>query len=151
GIAVITATSISPQTKTAAGTAGYMAPEQIAGKPCKASDQYALGIVVYEWLCGKQPFEGLFFEICAQHLHVPIPSVRAKRPEIPLEVEHCLLKALAKDPQERFACVQDFALALQAACERARDAVTGVSLQQLVQEKPADITTSHDNGIILNA
>src|SRR5439155_12668454 len=39
-----------------AGTLPYMSPEQIRGKPCFASDQYALGIVVYEWLCGSRPF-----------------------------------------------------------------------------------------------
>jgi serine/threonine protein kinase len=71
GVAVITSTSISQQAKTTAGTVAYMAPEQITGKPCIASDQYALGIVVYEWLCGKQPFHGSFFEVCAQHLMAP--------------------------------------------------------------------------------
>lgn len=50
GIAVTTATSTSQQTKTTAGTVAYMAPEQIMGKPCYASDQYALGVVVYDMI-----------------------------------------------------------------------------------------------------
>ena len=150
GIAMITATSISKQAKTTAGTVVYMAPEQISGKPCRASDQYALGVVVYEWLCGQPPFQGSFFEICAQHLHSLIPSLRKKRPEIPLEVEQCIIKALAKDPQERFANVQDFAWALQEAGRRAIDAYTFTSLQRHLQE-PLDFNTSQATSTFLNA
>ena len=51
-----------------AGTIAYMAPEQVQGKPRPASDQYALGIVVYEWLCGERPFHGSFTEIATQHV-----------------------------------------------------------------------------------
>jgi VCBS repeat-containing protein len=112
GIAATTATSTSQQTRTTAGTAAYMAPEQMLGKPCAASDQYALGIVVYGWFCGAPPFQGSFFEICAQHMHAPVPSLREKNPEVPESIEQCVLKALAKDPEQRFACVQDFATAL---------------------------------------
>lgn len=130
GIAMITATSISNQAKTTAGTAAYMAPEQISGKPCRASDQYALAVVVYEWLCGQPPFQGSFYEICAQHLHGLIPSLREKQPEIPVEVEQCLIKALAKDPQERFATVQDFAQALQQASQSKIDTCLSIVSQQ---------------------
>jgi len=113
GIATTTSTSTSRQTKTTAGTAAYMAPEQIMSKPDIASDQYALGMIVYEWLSGDQAFHGSFFEMCAQHLHAPIPSLREKNPAIPVGVEQCILKTLAKQPDQRFARIQDFALALQ--------------------------------------
>src|SRR5436309_7594233 len=52
GIAVIAQSSRKPQARNAAGTLAYMAPEQLQGKPRPASDQYALGVVVYEWFCG---------------------------------------------------------------------------------------------------
>ena len=55
------------------GTSPYLAPEQVQGKPGPASDQYALGVVVYEWITGKPPFSswGSWFEIATQHLSVP--------------------------------------------------------------------------------
>lgn len=112
GIAVISATSAARQTKTSAGTAIYMAPEQILGKPYPASDQYGLGIVVYEWLCSDVPFHGSFPEITAQHLHAPPPPFSEKGLSIPPAMEAVVMKSLAKKPEERFASVQEFALAL---------------------------------------
>jgi len=103
GIAV--ATSISQESKNTAGTIGYMAPEQIMGNPSPASDQYALGVCAYEWLSGELPFQGSFDEVSAQHLHTPVPSLRETHPEIPLEVEQCIAKALSKDPAERFTSI----------------------------------------------
>ena len=99
-----------------AGTIPYMAPEQFHGKPRFASDQYALAIVVYEWLIGARPFQGSALEIATQHMmHTPAP-IRVKNPAIPPEVEQVLLTALAKEPQQRFANVQAFANAFQQAC-----------------------------------
>ena len=59
----------------------YRAPEQLSGKPCFASDQYALAIMVYEWLCGDLPFHGNMWEIWHQHLHTDPPPLRTMRPE----------------------------------------------------------------------
>ncbi|MEO8973978.1 MAG: serine/threonine-protein kinase [Ktedonobacteraceae bacterium] len=115
GIALISASSNSQSTKAAAGTVAYMAPEQIMGKPRLASDQYALGIVIYEWLCGERPFKGSFPELCAQHLYAPPPSLKEKNFQVPATVENVVMKALAKEPQQRFASVQDFAYALEQA------------------------------------
>jgi serine/threonine protein kinase len=97
------------------GTLPYMAPEQHMGKPRPASDQYALAMVVYEWLAGTRPFQGTLPELVSQHLHAPPPSLRYQVPMLPATVEEIVLKALAKEPQDRFPCVQDFAIALQAA------------------------------------
>src|SRR5438034_2992181 len=69
GIADIAQSSRYQSTQEAAGTAAYMAPEQIQGKARPASDQYALGIVVYEWLSGDRPVRGSFTEVCAQHIY----------------------------------------------------------------------------------
>ena len=94
-----------------------MSPEQIQGKPCFASDQYSLGVVVYEWISGDRPFRGNFAELCAQHISVPPPSLREKVPALRPEVDKVILKALAKQPEQRFRNVEAFALALADACQ----------------------------------
>ncbi len=62
GTAIIAQSSRSQGTQDMEGTIAYMAPEQIQAHPRPASDQYALGVVVYEWLCGQYPFQGSFSE-----------------------------------------------------------------------------------------
>jgi len=113
GIALFATSSTSQSTKATAGTALYMAPEQIMGKPRASSDQYALAMAAYEWLSGMHPFRGTFSEVCAQHLYAPMPPLRQQNPTITLEVENAVLKALAKEPQYRFPSIQDFATALK--------------------------------------
>jgi len=102
-------------TKGVAGTAAYMAPELIEGEPCYASDQYALGVVAYEWLCGTWPFLGSWDDILEQHLYDFPPSLREHVPAISEEVEEVVLRALAKNPRDRFDSVLEFAAALKAA------------------------------------
>ncbi len=114
-IAIIAQSTRSQQAQDAAGSVTYMAPEQLMGKPRPASDQYALAVVVYEWLSGDPPFSGSVQEIASQQLSAPPPSLRTKVPTIPPAIEHVVLKALAKDPQQRFANVQAFAMALEEA------------------------------------
>ena len=115
GFVLIAQSSFSQSTKEMAGTIPYMAPEQFHGKPRFASDQYSLGIVVYEWLTGDRPFQGSVLEITTQHMINPPPPIHIKNPAIPSEVEEVLLTALAKEPHQRFATVQAFSNALQQA------------------------------------
>ncbi len=115
GIALIAQSSRYQSTHEMAGTASYIAPEQIQGKPRPASDQYSLGVVVYEWLSGDRPFSGSLTEIATQHLLATPPSLREKVPTIPPAVEEVVMTALAKDPKERFGSVQAFANALEQA------------------------------------
>jgi serine/threonine protein kinase len=124
GIAVIQPTTESLSTQDPAGTPLYMAPEQIRGKPCAASDQYALAVVVYEWLCGEPPFHGPRFQVYSQHLDHPPPGLGRRLPHLPPLVEDAVLGALAKDPQERFTSVQDFATVLEAACDATQPLVS---------------------------
>jgi eukaryotic-like serine/threonine-protein kinase len=63
GIATVAHSTGSLSAEAAVGTIAYMAPEQIQGHPRPASDQYALAVTVYEWLCGARPFEGSFTEL----------------------------------------------------------------------------------------
>lgn len=102
-------------TRGIAGTAAYMAPELIEGEPCFASDQYALGVVAYEWLCGTWPFRGSSRQIMEQHIYDYPPRLREYVPTIPAEVEEVVLRALAKNPRDRFDSVMEFAAALKAA------------------------------------
>ncbi|MGH2478833.1 MAG: WD40 repeat domain-containing serine/threonine protein kinase, partial [Ktedonobacteraceae bacterium] len=117
GIAIMAHNSRSQRTEDIAGTLAYMAPEQIQGKPRPASDQYALGVLVYEWLCGYHPFQGTTAEIAAQHLHADPPSLRTRVPDLPPAIEAVIQKALEKDPHQRFASVQEFATAFEQASQ----------------------------------
>src|SRR5258708_4554610 len=97
--------------KKTIGTAYYMPPEQWKGNPQKASDQYALAIMAYEWLCGERPFTpGSEY----QHTYVPVPPLREKLSTISPQVEVVHMKALSKDPKGRYPTVRAFADALAA-------------------------------------
>jgi len=113
GIAMIAQSSRYQGLMDLAGTIAYMAPEQIQAHPRSASDQYSLGVVVYEWLCGERPFHGSFKEIAIKHALVAPPSLRKRRSSIPAIVEETVFKAMAKDPKDRFGNVWEFAVALE--------------------------------------
>src|SRR5579863_3376514 len=127
GTALIAHSSASQDTADTVGTVAYMAPEQIAGKPRPATDQYALGIVVYEWLSGEHPFRGSLQEIIAQQMAATPPPLHARFPDISPDVEEAVMMALAKDPYQRFDNVEAFAHALEEA-ERSKNAPAGVWL-----------------------
>ncbi|HWS83649.1 MAG TPA: protein kinase, partial [Ktedonobacteraceae bacterium] len=134
GTAIVAHKTQSLNTHDAMGTVWYMAPEQIRGKARPASDQYALAVVVYEWLCGACPFVGSApIEIALQHLSDLPPPLQARVPSITTEVEQVVQKALAKDPRERFPSILEFANALEAACPP--------DMQALLSELPQQITT----------
>jgi eukaryotic-like serine/threonine-protein kinase len=113
GLAIIEQSSSLQGIQNIAGTIAYMSPEQIQGHPRLASDQYSLGAVVYEWLCGERLFHGSLAEMTVKHTMVPPRPMREKVPTIMPEVEQVVLMALAKDPKQRFDSVQDFAAALE--------------------------------------
>lgn len=116
GVVAIAYSSSSLHVQNTAGTLYYMAPEQIKGKAVLASDQYALGVIAYEWLCGERPFQGSVGELIGQHLESPPPSLRKKREDLSRAVEDVIWTALAKDPTRRYPSVQAFADALSQAC-----------------------------------
>ncbi len=139
GIATISQSSRYEGKQDMAGTIAYTAPEQVQGKPRPASDQYALGIVVYEWLCGERPFHGSFTEIATQHVLTPPPSLREKVPELSPSVEQVVMTALAKDPKARFATIQAFANALEQA-QLAEQALSSAPTILATPKKPASTT-----------
>jgi len=99
------------------GTVAYMAPELFRKNPTPQSDQYALGVVAYEWLCGDVPFTAATLPyLIRQHMQEPPPSLTQRMPGLSADIERVVFRALAKDPAMRFPNVQDFAVALTDAC-----------------------------------
>ncbi|MEZ4261642.1 MAG: serine/threonine-protein kinase [Polyangiaceae bacterium] len=98
------------------GTPYYMSPEQIRSTASVdvRTDVWALGVVLYELLVGTTPFEGDAKAIIAQIMVDPVPPI--VRPDVPPELRAIVMHALAKDPDERFACVEDLADALAPYC-----------------------------------
>lgn len=86
------------------GTPRYMAPELFQRKPVQPRvDLYALGIILYEILAGTPPYPGDDpREIMRGHLRAPLPRLRPREVEVPPELERCIYRLLAKDPNERF-------------------------------------------------
>ena len=81
----------------------YRAPEHLKGSPTAASDQYSLAVMVYEWLCGRRPYQATSpEELLHQQESEPIPSPATLNPQIKPAVEVVLLQALALDPVARF-------------------------------------------------
>jgi serine/threonine-protein kinase len=111
------------QTGMVIGTAGYLSPEQAQGRPASpASDRYALAVVAFELLAGSRPFENENSTAeAAAHVQAPIPSLAARVPGLPPEVDDVFARALAKDPAHRFASCATFVAALRTAFEDAAE------------------------------
>ncbi len=105
------------QVGTVIGTPAYMSPEQFNGQTTTgAADQYSLGVVAYEMLAGRAPFNGPSLgEIMRGHLLEPPPALRTLRIDIPAPVVEVVNRMLAKDPADRFATLNDAAAALEGA------------------------------------
>jgi serine/threonine protein kinase len=111
GIAVTGHTSNNPSAlQKLQGTIAYVAPERLEkGITEPACDQYALGVIVYEWLTGVRPFEGTQDQIISQHLHTPPPPLYRVYSRITQDIEQVVMRALAKDPKQRYSSVKEFA------------------------------------------
>ncbi len=145
GIAAIAHRTDSIQIQNITGTARYMAPEQFRGYPMQASDQYSLGILVYEWLCGECPFEGAnFIEVGMKHATASLPSLRQKVPALSLAIEQAVFTALAKEPRQRFASIQAFAYALEQALQPARLSTLTTGQTTFPPPPPKGVTTNGD-------
>lgn len=103
------------QTGTSIGTCAYMSPEQAggAGAVDGRADVYSLGCVMYELVAGRVPFDGsTHVAVLVQHSTTPPPRLRSSDPGVPLFLERAVLRAMAKDPGDRFATASEFAEAL---------------------------------------
>ena len=104
-----------------AGTPSYMNPEQWAGEEHVAadagSDLYALGVTLYQWLTGKLPYGEVEPYQSARFRRDPKPPSRL-RPEVPIWLDHVVLKAVALDPRQRFETAEEMVLALERGASR---------------------------------
>jgi len=106
GLAAVTTTATSSSVATEASVSGtplYMAPEQWQGKARKASDIYALGIILYQMLTGFPPYLGSQYELMSQHINAPVPRLSRQASELnyPEALNQLFAQLLAKDPQQR--------------------------------------------------
>ena len=104
------------QTGTVMGTSDYIAPEQARGARVDAqSDIYSLGVVLYELLTGEVPFPAdNFVAVAMRHINEPPPSVRERRPDVSPRLDAAIRRAMAKEPRDRFASMDELCAELSA-------------------------------------
>lgn len=100
---------------TIRGTPAYMAPEQWRGHAVFATDQYALAVMVYQLLTGRAPFQGSLEQIMYMHINDRPSLPSTVNSLIPPAIEAVIMRALSKNPEERFSTVSEFASAFQQA------------------------------------
>jgi serine/threonine-protein kinase len=117
GIAkVVNESTVLTRTGASVGTPHYMAPEQwTTGRVDARSDLYALGVMLYQMLTGQVPFDGETPRIMYAHVHEAPPAPQALNPALPSGVGTVLLKALAKNPEQRYQTAGHLVADLQAA------------------------------------
>lgn len=147
GLVIVAQSGNSQAEHKLVGTIPYTAPEQLQGRVRFASDQYSLGIVTYEWICGEHPFTGTFAEIASQHLLNPPPSLCQKVPGLPTAVEQVIFKALAKDPTQRYENATAFANALQGAYSQTGNPVVLANISTGHPGSAQQITPSPDSSL----
>jgi len=121
GIASAAGMDSLTKTGTVLGTAAYLAPEQARGeRATAATDRYALAVVAWELLTGERPFKGdTPAAEASAHVHAPVPSISAQRPDLPQELDAVFERALAKDPRARYPSAADFVADLRSALHAA--------------------------------
>ncbi|MES2282171.1 MAG: serine/threonine-protein kinase [Pseudomonadota bacterium] len=108
---------------TIVGTLKYMSPEQLQGRPIDArADLYAAGVVLYQLLTGKRPFDGdTDFAVIQQIVNYTPPSATFHNNRLPPAIDAVVAKSLAKSRDQRYSTAQEFSNALAAACRDATD------------------------------
>ncbi|KAA6476472.1 Stk1 family PASTA domain-containing Ser/Thr kinase [Bacillus swezeyi] len=117
GIAMALSSTTITHTNSVLGSVHYLSPEQArGGLSTKKSDIYSLGIVLFELLTARTPFEGeSAVSIALKHLQSETPSVKRWNPAVPQSIENIVLKAMAKDPFHRYDAAEEMESDLKAA------------------------------------
>jgi serine/threonine-protein kinase len=131
-------------TGTVLGTGQYLSPEQAnGGRGDERSDQYSLGVVAYELLAGEPPYSGdSLMAVAMRHVNDPVPSIRARRGDVPAQVDAAVSRALAKDPADRYPSMEELTAALESGLEAGAPPAPGDATSILpprsgAQEAPA--------------
>ncbi|HEY6284583.1 MAG TPA: protein kinase [Ktedonobacteraceae bacterium] len=107
--------TVASSSRTIRGTPSSMAPEQWGSNPVPATDQYALAVMTYEMMVGHAPFVGSMEQVMYQHFSAqPLPP-STYNPQLPPAVDSVIVRALAKQPADRFPSIADFAAAFEQA------------------------------------
>lgn len=139
------------------GTPEYMAPEQAMGKVFPQSDIYSLGIVLFELVTGQLPYlADTPMGVILKHISEPLPSPRSLNSSLPEGVEKILLRALAKQPEERFVTAAEMAEALEDLIQLPDEALPPTKLSAGIQQAevsdeimtiPATVLPSESSGV----
>ena len=153
GIAHLTTDDESNNTGTVLGTPAYMSPEQFDGEAVDGrSDLYALGVIAFELLTGRQPYQGsTLMELMTQHITEPIPRILDFNSHLSPACQQVIQKAMAKDPNDRYDTAGEMVAALASALMDTYSSSSATldiplaSLQSdLFTKATAFITTLHD-------
>ncbi|HND92703.1 MAG TPA: SUMF1/EgtB/PvdO family nonheme iron enzyme [Anaerolineales bacterium] len=122
------------------GTPDYMAPEQWIGEATAASDQYSLGVVLYEMITGHRPYiSDTPAGILLKQINDPLPFPKTYIPDLPQSVESVLMKVLARKPTDRYADMHAFANELQNLLDGREVTATGIKTKQLREQMTGQI------------
>jgi len=128
-----------PNTRPGAiiGTISYMSPEQASGRPVDArSDIFSFGVVLFEALSGKRPFQGKSsLELLQEIIHKPAPSIGTRGPDLPYALRLAVDKALEKEPADRYQSMRDFV----------------VDLRRIIRDKQDPMSSSKSGGPLVAA
>lgn len=119
------------------GTPAYMSPEQAAGNAVDGrTDVYALGIILYEMLTGRQPYKSETpMGLALKHITEPVPSILEARPDLPAWMEEIISTAMAKHPEDRYQSAQQLVEALQSH-------INAETVDRITRREPAPVKPS---------
>jgi serine/threonine-protein kinase len=122
------------------GTAIYMAPERATSRAVDLrTDLYSIGVVLYEMLTGRVPFDGVGpVDVLRKHLNTPPPPPRSLNPDLPAALEPVLLRSLEKNPSDRYQTADEMSQAIERAISQIERQNAQRQLQQMLQRRVAE-------------